>query len=961
MNTGPRLRFFSRLGSAALLLVIAIVALPLVAAAKVTSPKEQFGFAVGDDYQLVNYKQLTAYWKKLDAESDRLKLVEIGRTAEGRTMVMAIISSPANHGRLARYKDIATRLALAKGLGDADARRLAAEGRAVVWIDGGLHATEILGSQQLIELVWRMVSGNDAETLRILDDVILLAVPANPDGLDLVADWYMRAREPAKRSMSGVPVLYQKYIGHDNNRDFYMNTQPETKAISRQLYMEWHPQILYNHHQTGPAGTVLFAPPFRDPFNYVFDPLIPVGLDLVSASMHNRFVTEGKPGATMRSGADYSTWWNGGLRSAGYFHNIIGILTEAIGSPTPVEIPFIPERLLPKHDYPYPIAPQKWHFRQSIEYSITADMAILDVASKHREDFLYRRYLMGKHAIERGSKDSWTIVPGTIAEVQAAIDKDKRAAAAGAQDAGQASAGRGGSGRGGGAAIKYYEGIFDKSKRDPRGYIIPADQADFLTATKFVNALLESGVAVLRATADFEAAGKTYPKGSYVILTAQAFRPHVLTMFEPQDHPNDIPYPGGAPRPPYDAAGWTLAFQMGVAFDRILDGFNGPFQAVPGVIKPPAGVFENAAGAAGFLLDHRVNDTFVAINRLLKAGEEVYWLKADFEAGGKTYPAGTIYVPATPSAAVLLQNAAREIGLNIRSAGGAPKGEAFKLRPLRVGLWDSYGGSMASGWIRWLLEQFEFPYELVFAPALDAEDLNARFDVLIFVGGSIPRVPASGQEGAGFGRDFQTSMPANVPDEYKNRIGRITGEKTIPNLRRFVEAGGTLLALDSATVIAEHFKLPLADALVEKAQDGLETPLRSEKFYIPGSVLRVRVDNTHPLAHGLADTVDMFFDNTPAFTLLPDAVLKGVKPVSWFDDGKLLRSGWAWGESYLHRSVQVAEATVGKGKIFLYGPEIAFRGQPHGTFKLLFNGIYYGPAETVVLQEGVKPTFCSKR
>jgi hypothetical protein len=939
---------FPKIVLTVLFLAVVLAALPSAAAAKVTSPKEQFGFAVGDDYQLVNYRQLVAYWKKLDAESDRMKLVDIGKTAEGRTMIMAIITSPANHGRLARYKDIATRLALAKGLSDDGARRLSAEGRAVVWIDGGLHATEILGSQQLVELVWRMVSANDAETRRILDDVILLAVPSNPDGLDLVADWYMREKEPSKRSMSGVPVLYQKYIGHDNNRDFYMNTQPETKAISRQLYIEWHPQILYNHHQSGPAGTVLFAPPFRDPFNYVFDPLIPVGLDLVSASMHNRFVTEGKPGATMRSGAGYSTWWNGGLRSTGYFHNIIGILTEAIGNPTPIDIPFIPERLLPKHDYPYPIAPQKWHFRQSVDYAITADMAILDIASKHREDFQYRRYLMGKHAIELGHKDSWTIVPGTIAEVQAAIEKDRGTG----QPQGQAPAGggRGGFGRGGGAAVKYYEGIFDKAKRDPRGYIIPADQADFLTATKFVNALLESGVAVERATADFAVAGKSYPKGSYVVLAAQAFRPHVLTMFEPQDHPNDIPYPGGAPRPPYDAAGWTLAYQMGVSFDRILDGFSGPFEKVPGVVKPPAGAFEAKADAAGYLLDHRVNDTFVAVNRLLKAGEEVYWLKAGFETNGRTYPAGTVYVPAKASAATVLRKAAAEIGLAVESAASAPKVEAFKLRPLRIGLWDSYGGSMASGWVRWLLEQFEFPHELVFAPALDAGDLKARFDVLIFVGGSIPRIQAAGQEGGGSFRDFQAPAPANIPDEYKNRIGRITAEKTIPNLRRFVEAGGTILALDSAAVLAEHFKLPLANALVEKAPDGTDTPLRSEKFYIPGSVLRARVDNTHPLAHGLADTIDVFFDNTPAFTLLPDAAIKGTKPVVWFDDGKLLRSGWAWGETYLRRSVQVVEAEVGKGKVFLYGPEIAFRGQPHGTFKLLFNGIHYGPAETVELK-----------
>ncbi|MBP1661181.1 MAG: hypothetical protein H6P95_2373, partial [Candidatus Aminicenantes bacterium] len=666
-----RLRRASRISLAGLLLAAAFTALPLpAAAARVTSPKEQFGFAIGDDYQLVNYKQLAAYWKKLDAESDRMSVVEIGRTAEGRTMLMAVITAPANQARLARYKDIAKRLALAKGLTDEDARRLAAEGKAVVWIDGGLHATEILGSQQLIELVWRMTSGADAETRRILDDVILLAVPANPDGLDLVADWYMREKDPAKRSMSGVPVLYQKYIGHDNNRDFYMNTQPETKAISRQLYIEWHPQILYNHHQTGPAGTVLFAPPFRDPFNYVFDPLVPMGIDLVSAAMHNRFVTEGKPGATMRSGSGYSTWWNGGLRSTGYFHNIIGILTEAIGNPTPLDIPFIPDRLLPKQDYPYPIAPQKWHFRQSIEYAITADLAILDVASKNRQDFLYRRYLMGKHAVEAGGKDSWTIVPGTVAEVQAAIEKDRAASQGQGRAGAPAGAGArpgGGFGRGG-ADIKYYDAIFDKAKRDPRGYIIPSSQPDFPTATKFVNALIESGVVVDLAKADFEAGGKTYPKGSYVVMTAQAFRPHVLSMFEPQDHPNDIPYPGGAPRPPYDAAGWTLAYQMGVVFDRLLDGFSGPFEPLPGIVKPPAGSFEAAAGAAGYMLDHRVNDTFAAINRLFKAGAKVYWLKDAWEAEGRTHPAGAIWVPAAPAAATVLEKAARDLGLRVEGA-----------------------------------------------------------------------------------------------------------------------------------------------------------------------------------------------------------------------------------------------------------------------------------------------------
>jgi murein tripeptide amidase MpaA len=250
----------------ALALVLAFSAASLLAAAGPTSPKAHFGFSVGDDYTMINFTQLTAYWKKLDAESDRMALVDIGKSEEGRPIPMAIITSPANFKKLALYKEISRKLALAKGLSNAEARKLAVEGKAVVWIDGGLHATEVVGGQAIIELVWQMVSRKDAETLRLLDEVILLVCPVNPDGLELVADWYMREKDPLKRSMSGLPRLYQKYIGHDNNRDFYMVTQSESEAVSRQLYIEWHPQFLYNQHQTGPAGTVLFCPPFRDPF-----------------------------------------------------------------------------------------------------------------------------------------------------------------------------------------------------------------------------------------------------------------------------------------------------------------------------------------------------------------------------------------------------------------------------------------------------------------------------------------------------------------------------------------------------------------------------------------------------------------------------------------------------------------------------------------------------------------------
>ncbi len=931
---------------------IAILAFLLAGSAlpgqtRITSPKEQFGFDIGADYQLINYTQLVDYWTRLARESGRIKLVEIGKTAEGRTMIMALVTSPENHKKLPRYKEIAGRLARAEGLTDEQAHALASEGKAVVWIDGGLHATEVLGAQQLLEMTYQMVSMNDPETLRLLNDDILLLACANPDGMELVSNWYMRQAEPAKRSTAGVPRLYQKYIGHDNNRDFYMSNQPETEAINHVFYLDWYPQIVYNHHQTGPAGTVLFAPPFRDPFNYYFDPLVPMGIDLVSAAMHNRFIAEGKPGATMRSGAPYSTWWNGGLRTTVYFHNMIGLLTEAIGNPTPVEIPFVPQNQLPRGDLPCPIAPQRWHFRQSIDYEITANRAILDVASRYRENFLFNSYRMAKNSIEHGSRDNWTMHPKALAAVNEAVAKEREAAGTGR---------RGGAGSedrpaGSGpqvAPAKLYEMLRQPADRDPRGYIIPSDQPDFLTATKFVNALIKTGIDIHRATQPFQVAGKGYPAGSYVVKTAQAFRPHILDMFEPQDHPDDIPYPGGPPRPPYDSAGWTLAFQMGIKFDRILDGFDGPFEKIAGFAKAPAGRVGEVRGAAGYLLSHEINDSFIAVNRLLAAGEEVYWLKSPVTAGGRSYAAGTMFIPARPTTLARLQKLAADAGLDFESLATAPKGAAYKLKPVRIGLWDRYGGSMPSGWVRWLLEKYDFPFEVVYPQTIDAGNLAAKYDVMIFVTGAIPSgEPGGSMRGEGFfGRDPDA---AAIPAEFRGWLGNITLDKSVPQLKKFLEDGGALLAIGSSISMGNHAGLPLANHLVERMQTGTDRPLPREKFYVPGSLLQVRVDPGDPLAYGMGPIADVYFDNSPVFRLKPEAGLKGVRPVAWFDSKKPLRSGWALGEGYLDQGVAVVDAAVGGGRLFLYGPEITFRGQPHGTFKLLFNGIYYGKAELVSL------------
>jgi hypothetical protein len=919
-------------------------------AAALTSPKEHFGFAIGDDYHLATYTQTEAYFQKLAAESDRVKLVDIGPTEEGRRQYMVIVSSPDNLRRLDRYREISQKLARAEDLTDEQARALAAEGRAVVWIDGGLHATETVGTHQLIESIWAFASRDDAETRRILDHVIILFTHANPDGQELVSSWYMRRPEPAKRIMDLVPRLYQKYIGHDNNRDFMMQNMKETTNIARQFFLEWFPQVVYNHHQSGPPGTIVAGPPYRDPFNYVYDPLIVTQIDAIGAAMHSRWIAEGKGGTTMKRGAVFSTWWNGGLRTSVYFHNMVGLLTETVGSPTPMQIPLVPERQIPSGDLPLPIAPQTWHYRQSIDYSLTANYAVLDYAARQRDVLLYNSYHMGKSSIERGSRDSWTLLPSRVAAMREARAKEAK----GTKEAKDAKPGAGApsnltmdSYNNRGIPVKYYDDYLKKPElRDPRGYIIPADQADFATAVRFVNTLVKSGIAVHRATAPFTVAGKSYPAGSYVVRTAQAFRPFILDAFEPQDHPHDFLYEGSAPIPPYDSAGWTIAYQMGVTFDRVLDAFDGPFERQPyGQLQsPPAGRVET--GGSGWLVSHRANNSFILVNRLLKAGADVYWLKSA-PAGRADFGPGTIYVPASAQAKPIVERAAAELGLDAVAATLPSPGDALKLAPTRIALWDRYGGSMPSGWTRWLFEQYEFPFEVVYPPQVDAGNLRAKFDVIVFVGGAIPPVKMEKSEEDELAEFLgRTPKPEDLPEQFRGWVGRLTAEKSIPPLKQFLEDGGAIVALGSSANLAYHLGLPVRNALTEPGRDGQERPLPREKYYVPGSVLATRVDPAAPLAWGMGDTADVYFNNSPVFALHPEAVAKGVKPVVWFATDRPLRSGWAWGQQYLAAGIAALEAPYGAGKVYLLGPEVTFRAQSHGTFKLLFNPLYLGTAKT---------------
>jgi hypothetical protein len=329
------------------------------------------------------------------------------------------------------------------------------------------------------------------------------------------------------------------------------------------------------------------------------------------------------------------------------------------------------------------------------------------------------------------------------------------------------------------------------------------------------------------------------------------------------------------------------------------------------------------------------------VNRALKGGAAVYRVNSPLTAGNVTHPAGAFYIAATGATRAIVETAAKELGVPVQGTSAGP-GDATRLSAKRIALWDTYGGSMPSGHTRWLFEQFEFPFDVVYAPTLDAGNLKAKYDVIVFVTGAIPAAAREGASELSMMMERFNRMPSanDIPAQYRPWLGRVTADKTIPQIKQFLEAGGTVITVGTSTNLASHLGLPVYDHLVEKNPAGVERPLAREKYYVPGSILSASVDNTVPVAYGLPATADVFFDNSPTFRLGPDAALKGVRPVAWYSSDKPLRSGWAWGQGYLTGGVAIAEARVGKGMLYLFGPEVTFRATPHGTFKFLFNGIY---------------------
>ena len=641
------------------------------------TPESVLGWKPCTDYKLSNYTELTDYFQQLDTASSRMQMVNIGKTAEGRDQYMAIVSAPENltPDKLEKYRGISEQLSQAKGLTEAQATDLAAEGKTIAWVDFGIHSTEVAPTQTAPQFAYDLVTSETDEARSIRQNVITLFVPnVNPDGTEHVSDWYMKY-VGTKYQDTSYPALYQKYAGHDDNRDWFMFNLSETKNQGNVLFKQWYPQLVYNTHQTAAYPARIFVPPFKDPSNPNIPAEVIRGINSVGDAMTQRLDREGKVGAVSRQ--QYDQWWNGGLRSVPAFHNMVGILTEtahASATPAYYDPTQFPETFPyqgvsttePSAFYPSPYQGGWWHLSDSCAYIESTAWAYLHAADVDRENWLLGAWRMGDAAIKAGGNTT---------------------------------------------------------------YIVPADQADLATATKMINVLRQGQVDVEQAKSAFGVGGKTYPAGSFIIREAQPYRANVVDLLNPQVYP-DRRNPDGSPERPYDMAGWTLPMQMGVTVDKVDAKFLVNAAPVDDVASVPANTWPSGTPGYAFAVDPRQNDAFTAVSAVLKAGDTVHRTTTTVQTSDGEWPAGTFLVEARSGAANRLQTQARKLGLHVAGVDVAP-GDLVTLQQPKVGIYQPARGNSDEGWTRYVMESFKLPYKSLKDKQVRAGNLNASFDVIV--------------------------------------------------------------------------------------------------------------------------------------------------------------------------------------------------------------------------------------
>ena len=864
-------------------IAIAFVAAATFAAARagsaqsVPAPASVFGHPVGADSQLVTYDQSIEYFRRLAAGNPHVRLMEVGKTSFGKAWTVALISSPANLARVDEFRRINQRLARPEGLTDADARQLARQGIPLVDISGGLHASEIAGSQHTPQLAYELVSRAAEPGIKeILDNTILFLWPSiNPDGQDIVVNWCrasLGGRNPPPME------VYQKYIGHDNNRDSYMLNVVESRVIAR-TWREWEPQIIYVHHQSSPFPTRIWIPPFADPIGLYAPPIMSRTVNTIGSRIAQELDQAGRPGSVHML-ATFDAYYPGYIDYMPMYQHIASWWTETQGGncgvPRTSTVDQLPQEyraLLPTSMYSSPWKEGRWTLKDQVDYMVTASIATLRYAAKFREEVLYNRYQSGRDAIAMHRRSG------------------------------------------------------------PYAWIVPQKQRDPMAPVEMLRRLAFLGVRVMQLSKDAAHDGTTFPAGTWVVPLDQEFAPLVRELLEPQKYPDmgdDLPY---------DAAGWTLPYQMNVLSVEARNPLSTDFRAALAPVQGTADAwgasdqypFTTNAMAAGIVpppslihgrgsviaLDPAQNNAFRFINGALAAKGTVRYAASTATTGARYLVAGISARAADSMAKALNVNGDR---MNV------PRTVATQAVPTRIALYKAAPGNMDQGWTEWLFDTYGFKYTLIGPADLRDTTLGSRFDVVVMASQGLTSAGRGGRGGppagaAPAGRGGGGGAPALSAED----SARVAG------IDAFVRGGGTVVAWNQGTAsLISALQLPVRNVV---------QGVPRQEYFTGVSIMRAIVDTTHPVMAGMPADADVVVNGSPVFTTQPG--FEGAVLARYPAQGSPLRSGFLQGEDKMRGQAAAIDVKRGNGHIILIAFQPQWRGQPYGTFRVIFNSAFF--------------------
>ncbi len=744
--------------------IVVFILIPMFSLSQVLpKPATIDGFEIGNDRKLIDWQQIVDYFRVLDKNSEKIQVRELGKTTLGKPFIYAILSSEQNMRNLDRLQWIQQQLAHPYTLVEEDAAKYIHEGKAVVLLSFNIHSTEIASSQESVELIYELVTGSDPQIQKILDNVVILLIPSvNPDGLQMVVEWYRKYVGTPHEGCS-MPWIYHPYAGHDNNRDWFMFNLQESRLASRILYQEWFPEIVYDQHQMGSSGPRLFFPPYSDPVNPNVSSALMADVNMLGKHVLADLHSQGFKGIT--SGMGFNAYFEGTMSKTPLWHNMVGILSEAasVRIATPVYLPrgslgkYGTERLSHSRvtDFLDPWEGGWWRLRNIIEYEKAATYSVLDLAATYKEKFMRQFYRLNREAIRKGKEEP------------------------------------------------------------PFAYIVPLDQHDPNSASEMFKRLIFNGVKIFRSNNAFTYDGRTYPEKTFIIPLNQPCRPCIKDLMERQAYPHLIQYPGGPPRRPYDYAGWTLPLLMGVRaiqaeipldvslsqaetfdFDKIHDPFK-----------------KNAV----YVMERRYNNAFILCNELLKKKMQVYWADESFGSGENTYPPGTFIIPGQKGLKDVLGTLSREYGVPVQELNESISIKGSKVHQPRLGLYQPWTASMDEGWTRLVLDSFGFSYQNLHNEDFQKGKLEEEFDVIILPSLSTSSIITGRRSRGG----EPTLGTAEKPKKYRGGIG----EKGVSALKEFIRAGGTLITIGSSCDLAiDKLRVPAVNVLKDVRSNEFYAP-----------------------------------------------------------------------------------------------------------------------------------------